>query len=300
MTDDHTTNNPDTASRLREALAAHAETIEPSSDGLDRIERRLMTTPTQTNSRRWLIAGGSVAAALLAAVVVFVATDDDDTGVATDTSTTTTTEEATTTSSTTAETTTSTTEAPFVSDVDPYGVAYPSPLHSQRFDSPETAGASYATEVLGFTELVVVEYREGDSRSGEVVISDRANGPETIVLVRLMEDDTWYVLGSQTDDIAVDTPTAGDELSSPFDTTGSALAFEGTVDVIVRTQDDPEPIGEGFVTGSGTPPAGPFTGEIEFTAPTEDTPGIVVYRILSAEDGHVTQATSFPIHLLGS
>ena len=115
-----------------------------------------------------------------------------------------------------------------------------------------------------------------------------------------MEDDTWFVLGSQTEDITVDAPAARDDVSSPFETTGEALAFEGTVDVIVRTQDDPALIGEGFVTGSGTPPAGPFEGSIEFEPPSADTAGIVVYRVLSAEDGHVVQATSFPVRLLAA
>ncbi len=253
-----------------------------------------MTTATDNRSRRWLIAGATAVAALLLVVVAVIVSDDDDPAV---TSAQTTTTESPTTSSTTTDATTTTT-APFVIEVDPYAVAYPSPLHSQRFDSPEAVAATYATEVLGFTELVVVEFQEGDSRSGEVVIVDRPGRIETIVLVRQMEDDTWFVLGSQTEDIAVDTPEARDTISSPFDTTGSALAFEGTVDVVVRTQDDPTPVGNGFVTGSGVPPAGPFTDAIEFTPPAEDTPGILVYRTLSAEDGHVLQATSFPVRLL--
>lgn len=253
-----------------------------------------MTTATDNRSRRWLIAGATAVAALLLVVVAVIVSDDDDPAV---TSAQTTTTESTAVPSTTADTTT-TTAAPVDIEVDPYGVAYPSPLHSQRFDAPEAAAASYATEVLEFTDVVVVEYQEGDSRSGEVVIADRPEGIETVVLVRQMEDDTWFVLGSQTEDIAVDTPEARAEISSPFATTGSALAFEGTVDVVVRTQDDPTPIGEGFVTGSGVPPAGPFAGEVEFTPPTEDTPGIIIYRTLSAEDGHVLQATSFPVRLL--
>lgn len=286
---DHTP-SPETEARLRDALRARAETIEPSPGGLDQIEERLMNETKTDPTRRRMLAAVGIAAAVVLGVVAFVVTDDDDAPVATDSTTTSST-------TTTAETTT-TTEPPFSSEVDPYGVAYPAPGTSQRFDSPEAAGAGYARDVLGFTELVVGEFREGDSRSGELPISDREGGIETIVFVRLMEDDTWFVLGSQTEDITVDAPTARDDVSSPFETTGQALAFEGTVDVIVRTQDDPALIGEGFVTGSGTPPAAPFEGSIEFDAPSADTPGIIVYRVLSAEDGHVVQATSFPVRLL--
>lgn len=246
----------------------------------------------QARNQRWMIAAASVAAALLIGAVAFVAIDDDDAGVATESTPTT-----AATSSTTAAETTSTTGAPFVADVDPYSVAYPSPRSSQRFDSPDAVANSYATEVLGFTELVQSEFFEGDSRSGEFAITDRDGNPTTTVFVRQMEDDTWFVLGSGATDVTVEKPEAGDAVSSPFETAGIALAYEGTVDVVVRTQDDPGPIGEGFVTGSGVPPADMFVGEIEFTPPPEDAPGIVIYRTLSAEDGHVLQATSFPIRL---
>lgn len=288
MSDRPTPHEPAEA-RLRAALVAHAETIEPSRDGLERIEERLMTRSTSPTTRRWLLGGGAVAAALLLGAVAFVVTDEDDAGVATDSTSTTTT--------TVDPTTTTTTEAPFTTDVDPAAVAYPGPLTSQRFDSPDAVVANYARDVLGFTEFVQSDFREGDSRSGEVPVSDREGGPETVILVRQMEDDTWFVLGSVATDITVDSPEAGDGISSPFETSGQALAFEGTVEVIVRTQDDPTPIGEGFVTGSGVPPAGPFEGEIEFTPPPEATSGIIVYRTLSAEDGHVLQATSFPVQL---
>lgn len=249
-----------------------------------------MNENVTSRTRPWALAVAGVAAAAVLGVVALVVTGDDDAPVAT--------ESTTTSTPPTTEDATTTTEAPFASEVDPYGVAYPAPGTSQRFDSPESAAAGYARDVLGFTELVVGEFRQGDSRSGEVLISDREGGPETIVIVRLMEDDTWFVLASQTEDIVVDGPSAGDDVASPFETTGEALAFEGTVDVVVRTQDDPQLIGEGFVTGSGTPPAAPFEGSIEFDPPSADTPGIVIYRELSAEDGHVVRATSFPVRLL--
>ena len=287
----------ETERRLRSALSHRANRIQPSSDGLDRIEEKLMEEHPRQN-RTWLYGGLSAAAVVLLVIVglVVLGDDDDETGVTAETSSTT--EATTTTSTTSTSTSTTTTTEVFAPDVDPFAVAYPSPTTSQRFESPEPAAQAYATEVLGFTELVVGEFQAGDSRSGEVPVSDREGGPETIVLVRQMEDDTWYVLASVNEDITVETPASGDELTSPFDTTGTALAFEGTGDVFVRAQDDPAVLGEGFVTGSGVPPAGPFEGSIEFSAPTEETPGIVVYRTMSAEDGRVQQATSFPVRLL--
>ena len=287
--------------RLRTALAARAATIEPSPGGLDRIEEELMSDPTTTSTtsrNRWIIGGLSAAAVVLLAVlgVVLLGDDDDDTDLAAET--TTTTEETTTTTEETTTTSEATTTTAFAPEVDPYAVAFPAPTTSRRFESPESVAQTYATDVLGFTELQVGEFRAGDSRSGEVPITDREGGPETTVLVRQMEDDSWFVLGSVTGDVTVDQPESGDSISSPFETSGTALAFEGNVGVVVLRQDDPgSPLGEGFVTGSGVPPAGPFQGEISFEPPSEETPGILVYRTASAEDGHVMWAASFPVRL---
>ena len=286
--------------RLRAALADRAAHIEPSPDGLDRIEEELMSEAPTNTSRRWIIGGLSAAAAVLLVVVgLVVLADDDEQGIVADSTSSTT--EAT--SSTTTEGPTTTTEGTttttvFTPEVDPYDVAFPPPTTSRRFDSPGPAAQAYASEILGFTELEMGEYLAGDNRSGEIEISDRPGGQVTVVFLRQMEDDTWFVLGSSNSDINVDRPTAMGSVASPFTTSGTALAFEGTVDVLVLAQDDPEPLGEGFVTGSGTPPPGPFEGEISFTAPAGDTAGILVYRTRSAEDGHVQQATSFRVRLL--
>ncbi len=281
--------------RLRAALTDRAAHIEPASDGLDRIEEKLMSNRSLTTNQKWILTTLSAAAVIILVVVGVIVlrdSDDGDTGLAAGSTTTSTTASTTTTSTTTEPTSTT-----FTLDVDPYGVAFPAPTTSQRFDSPETAARAYATDVLGFSELEMGDYQAGDSRSGEIPITDRPGHPETTVMVRQMGDDHWYVLGSVAPDITVDSPAAGDTVGSPFDTEGTALAFEGTVNVTVFVQGDLRSIGEGFVTGSGTPPAGPFQGSIDFEAPAEETPGIVVYRTESAEDGHILQATSFPVRL---
>lgn len=288
---------PQIEDRLRAALAARADKVDPSPDGLARIEEKLMT---DTRSTQKLVLGGLAAAVLIVvAFVIGLNVGDDDTGVVSDTSSTTEPESTTTTEPQT-ETTpapTSTTEPSTAGEVDPFTVAWPVPgIH--EFGTAEEAGEAYATDVLGFTRMTEGEYRSGDSRSGEYVISDREGGRETAILVRQMEDENWYVLGSQTPDIVVDTPTAREQLTSPFTTTGSALAFEGHVDIVILHQLDLAEVGHGFVTGSGTPPAGPFEGEIEFESQNEATPAILIFRTMSAEDGHVEMATSFTVTLV--
>jgi hypothetical protein len=129
------------------------------------------------------------------------------------------------------------------------------------------------------------------------VVQDREDGPETTIELRRADDDAWYVLGSNTEDIVVTQPTPGTSLASPFETAGEALAFEGTVEVLVLTQTDPEPLGTGVVTGSGSPPPGPFQGDISFIPPPRPTAGVLVYRVTSPEDGRVVAATSIRVRL---
>lgn len=251
-----------------------------------------MDRPALSRAQRWTL--GSVAAAAVVAIVALVVTtvgDDDDSDVATDGTTSTSTTESTTTTSTSSSTT-----VPDL-DVDPFSVIFPDPTSSRRFDSPETVANAFAEDVVGMVDPVLGTYRPADSRSGEQPLSDRPGRPETTVLVRQMEDQHWYVLGATTADIIVDQPVADDRLATPFATSGRALAFEGTVDVVVLAQGDTDPRGTGFVTGSGMPPPGPFDGRISFSTPPTERPGVIVYRTTSAEDGHVERASAVRVRL---
>lgn len=292
------TEDRETTERLRRALAARAETIHPGPDGLDHIEERLMARTTLTDAQRWSIAGvAAVATLLVVALLVVSAGDDGDADLATGSSTTSTSEpaeETTTTTEAPEETTTTTTFAPVV---DPFAVAFPAPDDSRRFDEPAAAARAFATDVLGFTELVLGGPIETGEGTAIVPVQQREGGPDTVVSLQRMEDGAWYALNASTEDITVDAPAPGTSLASPFETSGQALAFEGTVQVVVLSQDDPAPLGEGFVTGSGSPPPGPFRGPIEFRAPPEPVAGVIVYRIHSEEDGQVTQASAVRVRL---
>lgn len=248
-----------------------------------------------TDAQKWTLGGIAAVVVLLALTVVLLAGNDDDDDAAPTTTTTTLAETTTTAAPTTTEepTTTTTTFSPAV---DPFDVAFPSPEGSRRFEAPAAAARAYATDVLGFSELVLGGPRQTGEEAAEVVVQDRDDGPDTVISLQRAEG-TWFVLGSSTEDIVVTQPVPGTSLATTFETTGDALAFEGNVEVLVLAQDDPAPLGQGNVIGSGSPPAGPFEGDITFTAPEAATPGILVYRVRSAEDGRVVQATSFRVRL---
>ena len=180
---------------------------------------------------------------------------------------------------------------------DPAVVAvWPVASTSQRFDDPAAAAHNFAVHLAGFPEDAVVgAFRQGDSRSGEVEVRPSERGPVTTVLVRQLGDDgSWWVLGAQTENIELDDPSVGDDVSSPLTVSGRALAFEGTVEVELRADGQLEPIGGTFVTGGGDEMR-PFTGEVEFPAPDVDG-GVLMLLARSPEDGSVIEATVVRVH----
>ena len=135
----------------------------------------------------------------------------------------------------------------------------------------------------------------GDARSGEIQVQASDPGPSTTVLLRqLTDDDSWWVIGAVSENITIDEPETGAEVSSPLTVSGTASAFEGTVDVQLRVDGTDEPILEGFVTGSGGPEPGPYSEIFEFTSPGE-TGGALVMLSLSPRDGSVVEASALRI-----
>ena len=252
--------------------------------------------PGLTDAQKWILGGiGAVVVLLLVVVTMLVLDDDDgDDEVApstTTTDTTTTTEPTTTTAAPDEPTTTI-----FQPEIDAYEVAFPSPGASRRFEEPAAAARAYATDVLGFTELVLSAPQPGQDGTSGVVVQPSEDGPETTIEL-VQSGDAWFVTGSHTPDITVTEPAPGTSLASPFETSGEALTFEGNVEVVVLAQDGVAPLGQGAVTGSGTPPPGPFQGDVPFFPPPEPTPGVLVYRASSAQDGRVLAATSVRVRL---
>lgn len=272
--------------RLRAAITDRTSKVEPSTDALNRIEEKLMDAQRAANRNRLLLGIGATAAAVAVVVGVIALTDDDpEVDTVAPTSTTTAAGDTTT---TTADTTTTTAFAP---TVDPAIPVWPRVHTSQRFDDPQAAARSFAIDFVGMTDPIVGEFQQGDSRSGEVPVQPRASGPVSTVLVRQLEDNTWFVIGSTTGDIRLDTPEALSDIDCPVRLTGEALAFEGTVQVAIRDDYTDEPVGTGFVTGGGGPSA-PFDGTVDCDLDRLDDGvhfGSIVLTTESGEDGSVWQ-----------
>ena len=130
-----------------------------------------------------------VVVAISTAIFVVVATDDD--GTTSAGSTTSTAAPATTSSSATSTTTTAVSST----------AVWP-PAGTAPIDDPKVAATAFATEYLGMSAPVVGELQQGDSRSGEIEVRPRSDGPVTTILLRMLGSDTsWSVLGAATADI---------------------------------------------------------------------------------------------------
>lgn len=177
--------------------------------------------------------------------------------------------------------------------VDPAVALWPNPGSDQRFDSPEAVARDFASNFIGFEEVVVGSFQAGDPSSGEVLVQPRPNGPITRILVRQLVPGSWWATGAVSETIRLDSPEPGALAGSPLRVTGAAQAFEGTVQVEVRADGASKPVGDGFVTGGGDQVV-PFEGSIRFdeeaARPAEY--GALVLMEEGGEDGNsVNKAT---------
>src|SRR5690606_13288624 len=97
--------------------------------------------------------------------------------------------------------------------------------------------------------------------------------------------------------IEVDEPEAGAEVGDPIGLSGRARAFEGTVQVSVHERGVVEPIGQGFVTGSGGEDLGPFTGDVAWEG--AGGAGVVLFTTYGGEDGVLWEVVAIPVALTG-
>jgi Immunoglobulin-like domain of bacterial spore germination len=270
-------------------MEARASRVEPSTDGLSRIEEKLMDAQRSDNRKRVLLGLGAAAAVVALVLAAVVLTDDDEDPVSSDGTTTTT--EATTTTTDPTTTTTTTFEG-----VDHDVPVYPDPTTSQRFSDPDSAARAFAT-FAGFTDPVIGSFQQGDSRSGEIEIRSFDGGAPSVVLLRQLGDDAWYVIGVSTDSIRLTTPEPGATLTSPQELSGQAYAYEGNVLVQLYADGVQEPIARTNVTGRGDGVLGDFTGELEFTNDTGATHGVLVLNGTSGEDGGATEVAAIRVRL---
>ncbi len=200
------------------------------------------------------------------------------------------------TSSTVAATTTDVvaTTQPVIGELDT--ALWPAASAPVGYTDPVALVRDFAEQFVGMTDPDIGPYQAGDSRSGEIEVrAEPGAALMTTVFVRqLGANDLWWVLGAASANITVDTPRPLEAVASPLALSGTALAFEGTVAVTLWEDGAEQPAATTFVTGSGAPPAGPFTGELTFDGITEGA-GSLLLTSASGEDGAVLEFAAFRI-----
>jgi hypothetical protein len=178
-------------------------------------------------------------------------------------------------------------------------VVWPFSESTTRYDDPTDAARGFATELVGFEDPVVGPFLQGDNRSGEVEIRANERGPVTTVFVRQFgPDDTWWVMGSATENIQIDDPQPQGAIDDPLQLSGRSRAFEAVVDVSVVADGRTAPIGTGFVMGGSGPDFGVFRGSIPFESPHGGW-GSVILSTRSAENGQVWEASVVRVGFIG-
>lgn len=184
-----------------------------------------------------------------------------------------------------------TTESP-PPGVDTTTAVFPFAEDGQRFADPLEAAQVYAERILGFVDPVYSEFRQGDARSGEVGVRPAADGPETTILVRQL-DDSWWILGAGTEAIVVTEPAAGEVLMSPVVLRGEAAASGAAIDVNLWTDRADEPLAATTVARGGDQLRS-FEATLRFDRRPATRSGALILR--EYRDGGVWAATVVRVH----
>lgn len=170
------------------------------------------------------------------------------------------------------------------------GAVWPLPDSGTRYTDPVDAARGFAVDFVGFSDPLLGEFLVADSRSGQVEVRSFDDGPTTIVFVRkLGDDDSWWVVGSASQNVIVQSPSVRAIVDSPLTVSGQSKVFEGNVLIELRADGVAEPLSSGPVTGGAGPEFGPFEGTFEFADPGSGG-GALVATVPSAKDGSVVEA----------
>lgn len=247
------------------------------------------TEPDRDSGRQRFLLAAAVVVAIVAVIVLAAVLWSDDDDVATDDATTpavaddTTTTELQTTSTEATTTTAGETTTTIVREENL--AVFPFVSDETRFDDPLDAAENWAEGVVGFVDPVYSEFREGDSRSGEVEVRPSDDGPTTTILLR-QYDGTWWVLGSVAEAVEVDQPSFKDA-TSPLEVTGEAAAPTGTLEIELWTDAADEPLA---MTSADVGQAQtPFEVTLTWDRQPETRTGALYLR--SRDNGDVVSAT---------
>lgn len=173
----------------------------------------------------------------------------------------------------------------------PADALWPFASSPTRFTSPAGAAKSFAVHYMGFTKPIVGAARRVSATAAAVAIRASSPGSTTTVLVRqFTSSKSWWVTGATSSEIVVTTPRPMQQISSPTRLRGASTAFEAVVNVDVRQDGSLKDLASTTVMGGSMGVMGPFAKTISFAHPSKGA-GAILFRTLSAKDGHVVVAS---------
>lgn len=189
--------------------------------------------------------------------------------------------------------TASTTLPPGVTPLDTTDVVWPTAARGVRFTDPVAAVRSFAVDHLGFDRPLIGAFLPDTATTGVVEVRGDSSVPAvtTVQVRRLEPDDDWWVVGATTPNIELEEPTALAAIASPVLLRGVSTAFEATVNVEIRADDQVEPLARTFVMGGANGELGPFAAQVAFSSPGPAANGSIVLMTYSARDGSLVEAT---------
>lgn len=159
----------------------------------------------------------------------------------------------------------------------PVGLEQPAiwPAADVVFATPIEAAADFVAHVLRVPPSLG-EFRQGDSRSGEIEVFSPGEGaaptpvPRSLLLLRqLGPNHGWFVTAAVNEHASITAPAYGSAVpAGPLTVEGVARGFEANVNVTARLAGTAEPLAEQVTMGGSAATAEPFAVTLDLSAVT--------------------------------
>lgn len=165
--------------------------------------------------------------------------------------------------------------APVPPPTEPEGLEQPAlwPAADVVITSPGEAAFEFVEQVLRVPPTLG-EFRQGDSRSGEIDVFSPGEGDSgtrvlrgTLVLRQLGPDDGWFVIGAASDPQQITVPEALATVpAGPVTVEGAGRGFEATLIVSAILPGQAQPLAEVVAQGGAFADPEPFSVELDLSS----------------------------------
>jgi hypothetical protein len=175
------------------------------------------------------------------------------------------------------------------------------PAPDVTFANPQDAAQDFVSEVLG-VEPALGEFRQGDSRSGEIELLSPSDGATSVVrglllLRQLGPNSGWFVIAVVNDNASITSPASADEVAAgSLVVEGRARGFEGNVVVTAFAAGDHSVQFDQVVTqGGALESPEPFTVTLDLSAAAPGDTVVLLVRGGTGSDADPGEVGAIPV-----